>query len=150
MVGFRCGMSFGVATLRALVHAGDKTSRDTRSWYMISRDAKSWVRDCSAYIHCHIAQLCVINKGICEVSGIKDEYIWEFIEGQLACHAALIILHDVLEAMMIFARVNTQFGDAYWVVMSVIVQNALRAIWLEVMSTLAYVDSETITQADGA
>ncbi|GJY38079.1 hypothetical protein Tco_0424443 [Tanacetum coccineum] len=47
----------GVATLRALVRAGDKTSEDVRSWYMISRDAKSWVLDCSAYIHCHIAQL---------------------------------------------------------------------------------------------
>ncbi|GJZ13853.1 hypothetical protein Tco_0549083 [Tanacetum coccineum] len=31
-----------VATLRALVHAGDKTSGDARSWYMISEDAKSW------------------------------------------------------------------------------------------------------------
>ncbi|GJT03676.1 hypothetical protein Tco_0838138 [Tanacetum coccineum] len=49
-------MSFGVATLRALVHAGDKTSGDAR---------------------------CVINKGKCEVLRIKDEYIWEFIEGQL-------------------------------------------------------------------
>ncbi|GKB95174.1 hypothetical protein Tco_0981311 [Tanacetum coccineum] len=28
-------------TLRALVHAGDKTSRDDRSWYMISEDANS-------------------------------------------------------------------------------------------------------------
>ncbi|GJW95497.1 putative reverse transcriptase domain-containing protein [Tanacetum coccineum] len=46
-----CGMSFGVVNLRALVHAGDKTSGDARSWYMISGDAKSWVRDCSAYIH---------------------------------------------------------------------------------------------------
>ncbi|GKA17311.1 hypothetical protein Tco_0697148 [Tanacetum coccineum] len=36
-------MSFGVATLRAVVHAGDKTSEDARSWYMISGDAKSWV-----------------------------------------------------------------------------------------------------------
>nr|GEV34238.1 hypothetical protein [Tanacetum cinerariifolium] len=26
---------------------------------------------------------CVINKGKCEVLGIEDEYIWEFIEGQL-------------------------------------------------------------------
>ncbi|GJZ12947.1 hypothetical protein Tco_0548177 [Tanacetum coccineum] len=41
LVGFRCGKSFMVATLRALVHAGDKTSRDARSWYMISGDAKS-------------------------------------------------------------------------------------------------------------
>ncbi|GKA46175.1 retrovirus-related pol polyprotein from transposon TNT 1-94 [Tanacetum coccineum] len=32
-----------VATPRALVHAGDKTSGDARSWYMISGDAKSWV-----------------------------------------------------------------------------------------------------------
>ncbi|GKC00568.1 hypothetical protein Tco_0986704 [Tanacetum coccineum] len=39
-----CGMSFGVATLRALVHAGDKISGDARSWYMISGDAKSWVK----------------------------------------------------------------------------------------------------------
>ncbi|GJT95565.1 reverse transcriptase domain-containing protein [Tanacetum coccineum] len=33
----------GVATLRALVHADDKTSGDARSWYMISEDAKSWI-----------------------------------------------------------------------------------------------------------
>ncbi|GJT62258.1 ribonuclease H-like domain-containing protein [Tanacetum coccineum] len=33
-------MSFGVATLRAVVHVGDKTSGDARSWYMISDDAK--------------------------------------------------------------------------------------------------------------
>ncbi|GJY26275.1 hypothetical protein Tco_0401001 [Tanacetum coccineum] len=32
----------GVVTLRALVRAGDKTSEDARSWYMISGDAKSW------------------------------------------------------------------------------------------------------------
>ncbi|GJW07724.1 putative reverse transcriptase domain-containing protein [Tanacetum coccineum] len=31
----------GVATPRALVHAGDKTSGDARSWYMINGDAKS-------------------------------------------------------------------------------------------------------------
>ncbi|GKC38415.1 hypothetical protein Tco_1050799 [Tanacetum coccineum] len=31
----------GVATLRVLVHVGDKTSGDARSWYMISGDAKS-------------------------------------------------------------------------------------------------------------
>ncbi|GJX70062.1 putative reverse transcriptase domain-containing protein [Tanacetum coccineum] len=30
----------GVATLRALVRAGDQTSGDARSWYMINRDAK--------------------------------------------------------------------------------------------------------------
>nr|GEW83818.1 putative reverse transcriptase domain-containing protein [Tanacetum cinerariifolium] len=33
----------GVATSRALVHTGDKTSGDARSWYMIRGDAKSWV-----------------------------------------------------------------------------------------------------------
>ncbi|GKA52669.1 hypothetical protein Tco_0745984 [Tanacetum coccineum] len=38
----------GVATPRALVHAGDKTSEDARSWYMISVDAKSWVMTQSA------------------------------------------------------------------------------------------------------
>ncbi|GKE74052.1 hypothetical protein Tco_1536093 [Tanacetum coccineum] len=47
-------MSFGVATQRALVHAGDKTSGDARSWYMISRDAKLWFCDFSAYIHCEV------------------------------------------------------------------------------------------------
>ncbi|GJY74671.1 putative reverse transcriptase domain-containing protein [Tanacetum coccineum] len=31
----------GVATSRAVVHAGDKTNGDARSWYMISGDAKS-------------------------------------------------------------------------------------------------------------
>ncbi|GJR08382.1 hypothetical protein Tco_0791034 [Tanacetum coccineum] len=36
----------GVATPRALVHAGDKTSGDARSWYMIRGDANSWVCDC--------------------------------------------------------------------------------------------------------
>ncbi|GKA34769.1 hypothetical protein Tco_0721198, partial [Tanacetum coccineum] len=35
--------NLGVATPRGLVHAGDKTSGDARSWYMISGDAKSWV-----------------------------------------------------------------------------------------------------------
>ncbi|GKB67231.1 hypothetical protein Tco_0928643 [Tanacetum coccineum] len=33
----------GFATTRALVYAGLMTSGDARSWYMISRDAKSWV-----------------------------------------------------------------------------------------------------------
>ncbi|GJR10053.1 hypothetical protein Tco_0792705 [Tanacetum coccineum] len=32
-----------VVTPRAVVHANDKTSRDARSWYMISGDAKYWV-----------------------------------------------------------------------------------------------------------
>ncbi|GJV29419.1 putative reverse transcriptase domain-containing protein [Tanacetum coccineum] len=36
----------GVATSRAVVHTCDKTSRDARSWYMTSGDAKSWVYDC--------------------------------------------------------------------------------------------------------
>ncbi|GKB42474.1 hypothetical protein Tco_0887416, partial [Tanacetum coccineum] len=40
--------NLGVATLRAVVHAGDKTSGDARSWYMISGDAKLWVCD---YLH---------------------------------------------------------------------------------------------------
>ncbi|GJV69558.1 hypothetical protein Tco_1485067 [Tanacetum coccineum] len=34
----------GVANLRALVRAGDQTSEDARSGYMISEDAKLWVR----------------------------------------------------------------------------------------------------------
>ncbi|GJW24372.1 ternary complex factor MIP1 protein [Tanacetum coccineum] len=32
-----CGVSFGVATLRAVVHAGDKTSGDARSWCVVSK-----------------------------------------------------------------------------------------------------------------
>nr|GEW45115.1 putative reverse transcriptase domain-containing protein [Tanacetum cinerariifolium] len=32
LVGFRCGKTFRVATPRAVVHAGDKTSGDDRSW----------------------------------------------------------------------------------------------------------------------
>ncbi|GJT76353.1 hypothetical protein Tco_1043078 [Tanacetum coccineum] len=35
----------GVVTLRALVCAGDQTSGDARSGYMISRDAKSWKKN---------------------------------------------------------------------------------------------------------
>ncbi|GJY87212.1 hypothetical protein Tco_0501840 [Tanacetum coccineum] len=44
-----------VATPRALVYAGLMTSRDGRSWYMISEDAKSWVLSVFEYIHCHVA-----------------------------------------------------------------------------------------------
>ncbi|GKC35320.1 arginine--tRNA ligase, chloroplastic/mitochondrial-like protein isoform X2 [Tanacetum coccineum] len=36
IVKVRCGKTFGVATLRAVIHAGDKTSGDARSWYMIN------------------------------------------------------------------------------------------------------------------
>ncbi|GJR70369.1 putative reverse transcriptase domain-containing protein [Tanacetum coccineum] len=38
--------NLGVTTLRALVYASLMTSRDAKSWYMISGDAKSWV-----YLH---------------------------------------------------------------------------------------------------
>ncbi|GJS36000.1 hypothetical protein Tco_0534382 [Tanacetum coccineum] len=41
--GWQGAYNLGVATPRALVHAGDKTSGDARSLYMISGDAKSWV-----------------------------------------------------------------------------------------------------------
>ncbi|GJW82892.1 putative ribonuclease H-like domain-containing protein [Tanacetum coccineum] len=43
LVGFLGAYDFGVATPRALAYAGLMTSRDARSWYMISGDAKSWV-----------------------------------------------------------------------------------------------------------
>ncbi|GJT40040.1 glycine-rich RNA-binding protein 4, mitochondrial [Tanacetum coccineum] len=43
LVGFLGAYNLRVATPRAVVHADDKTSRDDRSWYMISGDAKSWV-----------------------------------------------------------------------------------------------------------
>ncbi|GJV37900.1 hypothetical protein Tco_1410377 [Tanacetum coccineum] len=39
----RGAFDLGVVTPRALAHAGDKTSEDARSWYMINGDAKSWV-----------------------------------------------------------------------------------------------------------
>ncbi|GKC01762.1 putative reverse transcriptase domain-containing protein [Tanacetum coccineum] len=45
LVDFLVAYNLGVATPRALVHAGDKTSGDDRSWYMISGDAKSWVNE---------------------------------------------------------------------------------------------------------
>ncbi|GKA58676.1 hypothetical protein Tco_0757989 [Tanacetum coccineum] len=51
-------MSFGVATLRAVVHAGDKTSRDAR---------------------------CVVSKVVL----------------LSVCHAALVVLHDVLRALVL-------------------------------------------------
>ncbi|GJT27916.1 hypothetical protein Tco_0908191 [Tanacetum coccineum] len=53
----------GVATPRALVHAGDKTSGDARSWYMISGDAKSWV---------------CFDKGKWMVLENKDVHPWGF------------------------------------------------------------------------
>ncbi|GJY78391.1 hypothetical protein Tco_0944008 [Tanacetum coccineum] len=53
-----------VATPRAVVHAGDKTSRNARSWYMISGDAKSWV-------------VC-FDKGKWMVLEIKDVHPWGF------------------------------------------------------------------------
>ncbi|GJX28177.1 hypothetical protein Tco_0236256 [Tanacetum coccineum] len=37
--------NLGVVTPRALVYAGLMTSEDARSWYMISGDAKSWVKE---------------------------------------------------------------------------------------------------------
>ncbi|GJU62733.1 hypothetical protein Tco_1244568, partial [Tanacetum coccineum] len=63
LVGIRCGKPFGVATLRAVVHAGDKTSGDARSWYMVSGDAKSWV---------------CFDKGKWMVLEIKDVHPWGF------------------------------------------------------------------------
>ncbi|GKA37918.1 hypothetical protein Tco_0724483 [Tanacetum coccineum] len=54
--------NLGVATPRALVHAGDKTSGDARSWYMISRDAKSWV-----VIVLHIFNVILHNCHVVEI-----------------------------------------------------------------------------------
>ncbi|GJW19534.1 hypothetical protein Tco_0026970, partial [Tanacetum coccineum] len=45
----------GVATLRALVRAGNKTSGDARSWYMISGDAKSWLAIDAVVVGIHCA-----------------------------------------------------------------------------------------------
>ncbi|GKC92542.1 hypothetical protein Tco_1157984, partial [Tanacetum coccineum] len=92
-------MSFGVATLRALVHAGDKTSGDARSWYMISEDAKSWV--------------CFDKDGI----------ILYLVQCESLCRIPVFLPLTGCDRLVIRAKV---------------------------MSTLTYVDSETITQADGA
>ncbi|GJW36778.1 hypothetical protein Tco_0059698 [Tanacetum coccineum] len=52
-----------VTTPRAVVHAGNKTSGDARSWYMISGDVKSWV---------------CFDKGKWMVLEIKDVHLWGF------------------------------------------------------------------------
>ncbi|GKA96935.1 hypothetical protein Tco_0824829 [Tanacetum coccineum] len=53
------------------VHAGDKTSGDARSWYIISGDAKSWIGNQS--------QVVLLSVG----------------------HAALVVLHDALRALVV-------------------------------------------------
>ncbi|GKC17841.1 hypothetical protein Tco_1014623 [Tanacetum coccineum] len=76
--------NLGVATPMALVHAGDKTSGDTRSWYMISRDAKSWV-----VIVLHIFIVILHNCEVNSQSGSKgkvedlDDDIAEDIEEEV-------------------------------------------------------------------
>ncbi|GKC53802.1 hypothetical protein Tco_1076547, partial [Tanacetum coccineum] len=84
--GRRLGVyNLGVATPRALVHAGDKTSRDARSWYMISGDDKSWV-----VIVLHIFtvilhncegndQYSILEKSIIEMCEPNTGYDWERI-----------------------------------------------------------------------
>ncbi|GKD37231.1 hypothetical protein Tco_1257438 [Tanacetum coccineum] len=102
-------MSFGVATLRAVVHADDKTSGDARSWYMISGDTKSWVSDLTK----------INNQSQVVLLSVR--------------HAALVVLHDALRALVDMLLVAMLVEDVPLV-----------------MSTPAYVDLETITQADGA
>ncbi|GKD67326.1 hypothetical protein Tco_1309434, partial [Tanacetum coccineum] len=62
----------GVATPRALVHAGDKTSGDARSWYMISGDAKSWV-----VIVLHIFTVILHN---CPMLEVKQMIRWRALD----------------------------------------------------------------------
>ncbi|GJR49262.1 hypothetical protein Tco_1399783 [Tanacetum coccineum] len=77
-------MSFGVTTLRALVYAGDETSGDARSWYMIIGDAKSWVcfdeglimavyRNAQEYLN-HL--MCVVFKRV---------YYFNMVCGEVVC-----------------------------------------------------------------
>ncbi|GJZ06258.1 hypothetical protein Tco_0540051 [Tanacetum coccineum] len=88
-------MSFGVATLRAVVHAGDKTSGDVRSWYMISGDAKSWVCDCSAYIHCHIAQFSKCLRSWHNDWALNQTYkLTNIIIDVFEYHFQLLFLHE--------------------------------------------------------
>ncbi|GJS99673.1 hypothetical protein Tco_0820843 [Tanacetum coccineum] len=54
-------MTFEVATLRVVVHAGDKTSGDARSWYMINGDVKSW--SLGRYdVDCNVDSGCVFGS----------------------------------------------------------------------------------------
>nr|GEX84508.1 putative reverse transcriptase domain, ribonuclease H-like domain, aspartic peptidase domain protein [Tanacetum cinerariifolium] len=86
----------GVTTPRALVHAGDKTSMNARSWYMISRDAKSRVKrmivkvemcDSRLYVY-HVwvmfrglaLEYIILEKSITEMCKPNTGYDWERIQ----------------------------------------------------------------------
>ncbi|GJV20690.1 hypothetical protein Tco_1369710 [Tanacetum coccineum] len=104
--------NLGVATPRALVHAGDKTSGDARSWYMISEDAKSWVcfdKDGMILYLVQCESLCRIPvfspltgcdrlviraKNTCECLDLECYWLSD------VCHAALVVLHDALRALV--------------------------------------------------
>nr|GEX74024.1 retrotransposon-related protein [Tanacetum cinerariifolium] len=93
-----------VATLRALVHAGDKISADAMSWYMISVDAKSWV-----VIVLHIFTVILHNCPLFEILAHRLGFLqtYEFTN----------IIVDVFEyhSQVVDARKNieTVQGDVY-------------------------------------
>ncbi|GJX00693.1 putative reverse transcriptase domain-containing protein [Tanacetum coccineum] len=57
IVGVLGAYNLVVATPRALVYTGDKTSGDVRSWYMISGDAKSWVKEMTHPTEKHLKEV---------------------------------------------------------------------------------------------
>ncbi|GJT94160.1 hypothetical protein Tco_1083005 [Tanacetum coccineum] len=76
----------GFATPRAMVHAGDKTSGDARSWYMISGDAKSWVCDC-LHIFTVILHNCPTVEILAQRLGFLQTYeLTNIIVDVFECH----------------------------------------------------------------
>ncbi|GJS27615.1 hypothetical protein Tco_0488235 [Tanacetum coccineum] len=128
--GRRTGRPLGaynleVVTPKALVYAGLMTSGDARSWYMIRGDVKSWV--CLIKVNGWFWRLKMCTLGNL---GFKTKIVDSLLS---ACHATLAVLHDALRAIVDMLLVAMLIED-----MSL------------VMSTPAYIDLKTITQADGA
>ncbi|GJX46464.1 hypothetical protein Tco_0271654 [Tanacetum coccineum] len=61
LVGFLGAYNLGVATPRAMVHAGDKTSGNAKSWHMIRGDAKCVVIKSVAFMAKNVAKLIATN-----------------------------------------------------------------------------------------
>ncbi|GKC12912.1 hypothetical protein Tco_1009694, partial [Tanacetum coccineum] len=79
----------GVATRRVLVHTGDKTSGDARSWYMINGDAKLW--DVTVL---HIFIVILHNYPLFEILAQR-----------------LVVLHDALRVLVDMSLVEMMVKD---------------------------------------
>ncbi|GJR68743.1 putative reverse transcriptase domain-containing protein [Tanacetum coccineum] len=89
-----CGMSFGVATLRALVHAGDKTSGDARSCATIlalPEGAENFIVYCDAS-----------HKGLGSVL-MQNEKVISYASRQLKIHEKNYMTHDLELGAVVFA-----------------------------------------------